>query len=61
MMKPLLEHAVAYKNSNIKTSERPKNIKESNDLLLRNYWNKTKYIWLKIEKYKKKIGLYSKE
>lgn len=61
MKKPLLERAIAYKNSNIKTSERPKNIKESNDLLLRNYWNKTKYIWLKIEKYKKKIGLHSKE
>ena len=34
------------KNSNIKTSERPKNIKEWDDSLLRNYWNKTKYIWL---------------
>ena len=34
------------KNSDIKTSERQKKIKESDDLLLRNYWNKTKYIWL---------------
>ena len=32
--------------SNIKISEIPKNIKESDDSLLRNYWNKTKYIWL---------------
>ena len=51
MKKPLLERAMTYKkivrqfqiqqkklkNSNIKTSKRPKNIKESNDLLLRNY------------------------
>ena len=34
------------KNLNIKTSEKSKNIKESDDSLLRNYWNKTKYIWL---------------
>ena len=34
------------KNSDIKTSERSKNIKELDDLLLRNYWSKTKYIWL---------------
>ena len=33
-----------YKNSDIKTSERTKYIKESDDSLLRNYWNKTKYI-----------------
>ena len=33
-----------HKNSDIKTSERPKYIKESDDSLLRNYWNKTKYI-----------------
>ena len=59
MKMPLFEHAMAYKkfvrqiqilqkkllkNSDIKTSERPKNIKESDDWLLRNYWNKTKYI-----------------
>ena len=31
-------------NSNVKTFEKPKNIKESDDLLFRNYWNKTKYI-----------------
>ena len=53
MKKPLLEHAMAYKNfvkqfqilqknkklknSDIKTSKRPKNIKESNDSLLKNY------------------------
>ena len=51
MKKPLLERAMTYKkfvrqfqiqqkklkNSNIKTSKRPKNIKESNDSLLRNY------------------------
>ena len=30
----------------IKTFERPKNNNESNDSQLRNYWNKTKYIWL---------------
>ena len=35
-----------FKNSDIKTSKRLKNIKESDDSLLRNYWNKTKYIWL---------------
>ena len=35
-----------FKNSDIKTSERPKNIKESDDSLLGNYWNKTKYTWL---------------
>ena len=34
------------KNSDIKTFERPKNIKELDDSLLRNYWNKTKYVWL---------------
>ena len=34
------------KNSDIKTSERPKYIKKLDDSLLRNYWNKTKYIWL---------------
>ena len=34
------------KNSYIKTFERPKDIKKSDDSLLRNYWNKTKYIWL---------------
>ena len=34
------------KNSDIKTSERQKKIKESDNSLLRNYWNKTKYIWL---------------
>ena len=34
------------KNLDIKTSERPKNIKELDDSLLRNYQNKTKYIWL---------------
>ena len=33
-------------NSDIKISERPKNIKELDDSLLRNYWNKTKYMWL---------------
>ena len=33
-------------NSDIKISEKPKNIKESNDSQLRNYWNRTKYIWL---------------
>ena len=33
------------KNLNIKTSEKPKNIKESDDSLFRNYWNKTKYIY----------------
>ena len=51
MKKPLLERAIAYKkivrqfqipqkklkNSDIKTSERPKNIKESDDSLHRNY------------------------
>ena len=52
MKKKLLERAMAYKNlldnfrycrkkklknSNIKTSERLKNIKESDDSLLRNY------------------------
>ena len=52
MKKPLLEHAMTYKkfvrqfqvlqkkllkNSNIKTFERSKNIKESDDSLLRNY------------------------
>ena len=50
--KPLLERAIyskkkkKLKNSNIKTSERLKNIKESDDWLLRNYQNITKYIWL---------------
>ena len=34
------------KNPDIKTFERPKNIKELVDSLLRNYWNKTKYVWL---------------
>ena len=34
------------KNSNIKISKRPNYIKELDDSLLRNYWNKTKYIWL---------------
>ena len=33
-----------HKNSDIKTSEGPKYIKESDYSLLRNYWNKTKYI-----------------
>ena len=53
MKKPLLECAMAYKkfvkqfqvlpkkkklkNSNMKTSERSKNIKESNDSLVKNY------------------------
>ena len=52
MKKSLFEHAMAYKkfvkqfqniakkklkNSDIKTSERPKNIKEPYDSLLRNY------------------------
>ena len=52
MKMPLLEHAMAYKkfvrqiqilqkkllkNSDIKTSERPKNIKESDDSLHRKY------------------------
>ena len=53
MKKSLLEHAMTYKkivsfryckkkkkilkNSDIKTSKRPKNIKESDDSLLRNY------------------------
>ena len=48
---------VSFKSSNIKTSERPKNIKGLDDSLLRNYWNKTKYIydWI-IEKYKRKMG-----
>ena len=32
--------------SDIKNSKRPKNIKELDDSLFRNYWNKTKYIWL---------------
>ena len=55
-------------NFDIKTFERPKNIKESNDSLFINYWNETKqyiyiYIYMtkKIKKYKKKIGLHSKE
>ena len=30
----------------IKNSEKPKNIKKPNNSWLRNYWNKTKYIWL---------------
>ena len=34
------------KNSDIKTFERPKYIKKSDDLLLRNYWNKIKCMWL---------------
>ena len=34
------------KKLDIKTSEGPKNIKELDNSLLRNYWNKTKYIWL---------------
>ena len=34
------------KNLDIKIFKRPKNIKELDDSLLRNYWNKTKYIWL---------------
>ena len=39
---------VIFKNeiSDVKTFERPKNIEESYDSQLRNYWNKTKYIWL---------------
>ena len=49
------------KNSNIKTSKKPKNIKELNDSLLRNYWNKTKYIWLNNRKIQKKNKLHSKE
>ena len=28
------------------TSKKQKNIKESDDSLFRNYWNKAKYIWL---------------
>ena len=55
MKNVLLEHAIVYKkfvrqfqilqknnykNSDIKISERPKNIKKSNNLLLENYWNK---------------------
>ena len=33
-------------NSDVKTFKRLKNIKELDDSLLRNYWNKTKYVWL---------------
>ena len=33
-------------NSDVKTFERSKNIKESYDLLSINFWNKTKCIWL---------------
>ena len=44
------------KNSDIKTSKMPNNIKESKDLLSRNYWNKTKYICdCTIEKHKRKM------
>ena len=32
--------------SDIKNSEKPKNIKKSDDSWLRSYWNKTKYVWL---------------
>ena len=40
----------------------PKNIKESENLLFRNYWNKTKCIYnYIIEKYKKKIGYLKKK
>ena len=34
------------KNLDIKIFEIPKNIKELDDSLLRNYWNNTKYVWL---------------
>ena len=34
------------KNSNIKASKRPKNIKESDDSLFRNYWNIYIYIYI---------------
>ena len=41
-----IEKKKKLKNSYIKTFERPKKIKESDNSLLKNYWNKTKYIWL---------------
>ena len=34
------------KKLDIKTSKMPNNIKESKDLLSRNYWNKTKNIYV---------------
>ena len=60
MNKSLLECAMVYKkfvrqfqilqknNSKIQILKllKDQNIKESYDSLLRNYWNKTKYIWL---------------
>ena len=40
----------------------PKNIKESEDSLFRNYWSKTKCIYnYTIEKYKKKMGYLKKK
>ena len=44
-----------------KASEKPKYVKESNNSLLRNYWNKTKYIWLNNRKIEEKDELHSKE
>ena len=48
-------------NSNIKTFERLKNIKESWDLLPINFWNKAKCIWLHNKEIWKKNWLPSKE
>ena len=42
----VLDIAKKLKISDIKTSKKPKNIKELEDSLPRNYWNKTEYIWL---------------
>ena len=44
LIKNLLDNFRYFKNSDIKISEITKNIKESIDSLLRNYWNKTKYM-----------------
>ena len=48
-------------NNDIKTLKDKNIIKESNDSLLRNYWNKTKYIWLNIREIKEKDWLHSKK
>ena len=48
-------------NSNVKTFEGLKNIKELYDLLLINFWNKTKFIWLHNREIEKKKWLPSKE
>ena len=51
MKKSLIERAMVYKEYVgfrycQKKKKKTQKIKESDDSLIRNYWNKTKYIWL---------------